>query len=53
MIVSKFRYVRFLFQTATDYRQFCWFKQRGDDLYFGSSEGATIEGAVGEIDEQA
>ena len=52
MIISNSRYVRFLFRTTTDYRQFCWFRQRGDDLYFGPSEGSTIKGAVGEVDEQ-
>jgi len=52
MILSKSRYVRFLFRTEAGDRQFCWFRQREDDLYFGSSEGTTIEGAVGEVDEQ-
>jgi hypothetical protein len=52
MILSKSRRVRFLFRTAASDRQFCWFEQREDDLYFGSSEGATIEGAVGEVDKQ-
>jgi hypothetical protein len=52
MILSKSRQVRFLFRTAASDRQFCRFEQKGNDLYFGSSEGTTIEGAVGEVDKQ-
>jgi hypothetical protein len=52
MFRSKSRHVRFLFRTEAGDRQFCWFKQVGDDLYFGSSQGAMIEGAVGEVDER-
>lgn len=51
MILSSW-YVRYLFRTKAGDRQFCWIRQRWDDLYFGSPQGTTtIEGAVGEIDE--
>jgi hypothetical protein len=51
LMILRSWYVRFLFRTEAGDRQFCWFRQRGDDLYFGSPQGTTIEGAVGEIDE--
>jgi hypothetical protein len=49
MSLSKSRRVRFLFQTQAGYRQFCWFEQRGDNLYFGSPSSETIEGATAEV----
>jgi hypothetical protein len=49
MILSKSRRVRFLFRTEAGDRQFCWFEQRGDDLYFGSPSTETIEGATVEL----
>ena len=49
MILSKARRARFLFRTEAGDRQFCWFEQRGDDLYFGSPSTETIEGATVEL----
>jgi hypothetical protein len=49
MILSKARRARFLFRTEAGDRQFCWFEQRGDDLYFGSPSTGTIEGATVEL----
>lgn len=43
--------LRLLFRTGAVDRQFCWFERRGDDLYWGTSRGETIEGAVAEIHE--
>ena len=45
------RRLRLLFRTGDVDRQFCWFAQRGDDLYWGSSRGEAIEGASAEIHE--
>jgi hypothetical protein len=45
MIQSGSRRVRFLFRTTGDVdRQFCWFEQRGADLYWGPSGGGLVEG---------
>jgi hypothetical protein len=49
MSLSTTRRVRFLFQTQAGYHQFCWFEQRGDDLYVGSPSSETIEGATVEL----
>jgi hypothetical protein len=49
MILSKARRARFLFRTEAGDRQFCWFEQRGDDLYFGAPSTETIEGATVEL----
>jgi hypothetical protein len=49
MSLSTTRRVRFLFQTQAGYHQFCWFEQRGDDLYVGAPSSETIEGATVEL----
>jgi len=52
MIEGNSRRVRFLFQTAGAIdRPFCWFELRGDDLYWGSSSGKRVEGAVATLED--
>lgn len=51
MIEGGSRRVRFLFRTAGSVdRPFCWLELRGDDLYWGSSGGKRVEGAVATLE---
>jgi hypothetical protein len=52
MAQSDSRRIRFLFRTGNVNRQFCWFEQRGDNLYWGPSRGKPIRGAVATSDER-
>jgi hypothetical protein len=52
MFESDSRRIRLLFRTGDVDRQFCWFEQRGDDLYWGPPQGRTIKGADATLDER-
>jgi hypothetical protein len=48
---SDSRRLRLLFKTGDDYRQFCKVEQRGDDLYWFPSQGKTVKGVAGALDQ--